>query len=301
MRFKLNKFDRLVGISTIIGIAGLIVVIFFTGSTKKWFVKKLNYYTIFDTASGITKGMELTYRGFTIGKVRSTTLQGHSVRTDFYILADYEDYVREGSIVQLITSPIGLGSSFVFHPGRGEGLVPVNSEIYRLDSEFAEEILAKNLNRIQAQSDSIGVLLSKVSSLLDNVNRLLSSVNDGVSGRGNTELSAIIQTVRGLLENIESLTAASGNSGILANIVGDDFNAQINAIVSNLGTVTKGVDGLISGVSPEIQILLVQLQSTMVQVQDVLVGLKNNPLIKNGVPDRSNENSAAPILRNTDF
>ena len=120
MKFKISKFDRFVGIFSVIGIAGLLVLIFLTGSTQKWFVKKMNYYTIFPTAAGLSQGMDLTYKGFSIGKIKKITLVGHMVRADYYILADYEEYIKEGSLVQLITSPIGLGASFVFHPGRGE-------------------------------------------------------------------------------------------------------------------------------------------------------------------------------------
>ena len=302
MKFKISKFDRFVGIFSVIGISGLLVLIFLTGTTQKWFVKKLNYYTIFPTASGLTQGMDLTYKGFSIGKIRKITLEGHMVRADYYILADYEDYIKEGSLVQLITSPIGLGSSFVFHPGRGEENLPGNSEIYRHDSRKGQEILENKMNRIIDQSDSIGVLLNKVSNLLDNVNKTLGNLNDAIVGRGNSELKGVLQNLRSLLSNLESITKEdSEGEGIINNIVGEDVFNELNQILLNLNNVTSGAESLVNGISPEIQGVLVLLQTTLTQVQDVLTGLKNNPLIKNGIPDRSQSNPATSASRNMDF
>lgn len=302
MKFKMSKFDRLVGIFTVLGIAGLLVLVFMTGSTQKWFVKKNFYYTIFDTASGLNQGMDLTYKGFSIGKVRKITLEGHMVRADYYILSDYEEYVKEGSIVQLITSPIGLGSSFVFHPGLGEELLPTNSEIYRLESHHAQEIIANGLNKIHDQSDSIGVLLNKVSGLLDNLNRTLSLMNDAFSGKGSSELKKTVQNLNSLLYNLRLVTQENPKgSGILTNVVGDEVFAQLKEVIENLTNVTSGAEALVSGASPEVQSILVMIQGTLVQVQDVLTGLKNNPLIKNGIPERIQSNPATTASRNLDF
>ena len=302
MKFKISKFDRFVGIFSVIGIAGLLVLIFLTGSTQKWFVKKMNYYTIFPTAAGLSQGMDLTYKGFSIGKIKKITLVGHMVRADYYILADYEEYIKEGSLVQLITSPIGLGASFVFHPGRGEESLPTNSEIYRHDSRKGQEILEQKLNRIVDQSDSIGVLLNKVSNLLDNLNKTLGNVNDAIAGRGNSELKGVVQNLRSVLKNLEDITKEDKEgAGIITNVVGDEVFRQLNQIVQNLNNVTSGAESLVNGISPEVQGILVLLESTIVQVQDVLTGLKNNPLIKNGVPDRTQSNPATSASRNMDF
>ena len=50
---------------------GLIALIFSIGVTQKWFEKKYSYYSIFENSSGLAVGKELTYKGFSIGKVKS--------------------------------------------------------------------------------------------------------------------------------------------------------------------------------------------------------------------------------------
>ena len=305
MKFKINKFDRMVGIFSIISLAGLLVLIFSIGSTQKWFTRKNKYYTFFDTAAGISQGMDLTYKGFSIGKIKKITLVGHEVRADFYILSDYEDYVKEGSLVQLITSPIGLGSSFVLHPGFGEGIIPPGSELYRHDSEMADLYFEQGLNELHDQSDSIGLLMGKVSVLMDNVNRILSQLNEAFAGRGKGELAGIVSNINALLGNIEKITNIQGpdekQAGLLRNILGEDINSNLNEILLSLSSITGGADSIVGNLDPEVQSLMLLLQNTLLQVQDVLTGLKNNPLIKNGVPERGEATPASEISRGTDF
>ena len=148
MKFKIRYADQIVGIFSLAAIAALIIFIFAIGAAQHWFVKKNNYYTIFDSGSGFSAGMDLTYKGFSIGKVKSITLKNGMVRVDYYVLDDYASYVHENSLVELITSPIGLGSSFVLHPGNSKNLLDSDSEIYRLDSGYGRALIEKNLVHI---------------------------------------------------------------------------------------------------------------------------------------------------------
>ena len=107
---------------------------------------------MFDSGSGVSVGMNLTYKGFSIGKIKAISLEGSQVRVDYYILADYQDYALEDSLVQLITSPIGLGSEFKFHPGNGPDRLSDGAELYRLDSIEGLTILAQGQNQADSTS-----------------------------------------------------------------------------------------------------------------------------------------------------
>lgn len=271
MKFKIRFADQIVGIFTFIAMLAVVGMIFAVGANNNWFVQKLNYYTIFESGSGISVGTALTYKGFAIGKVTKVSLEKMWVRADYYILAEYESYIKEGSLVQLITSPIGLGSEFVFHPGRGEELMPDGAEIYRVGSRHADEIIEKRLNFIRDQSDSIGVLLNKASTLLDNVNNVLKLLTDAIQDRGR------------------------GTNKI------KDLVAEIINIIKDSDVLVQDADNLVLTTSPELESITVQLQSSMVQIQDVLTGLKNNPLIKGGIPDRTQEKPVTSNQRNLEF
>ena len=320
MKFKIRYADQIVGIFSLAAIAALIIFIFAIGAAQNWFVKKNNYYTIFDSGSGFSAGMDLTYKGFSIGKVKSITLKNGMVRVDYYVLDDYASYVHENSLVELITSPIGLGSSFVLHPGNNKNLLASDSEIYRLDSGYGRELIEKNLVHIESQSDSIGVLMNKVSAIMDNVNRLLSVLNDALRGNGDTPIKQIVGNVDAVTKNLIDLSGnisgvaknlsefSSSEKGLVPGLLGDELSGNINGLMENLSVVTKdlqGISGSVSGlvgeITPEIDAALINLNSSLVQVNDVLTGVKNNPLIRGGVPDRSQGDSSTAQLRDVDF
>src|SRR5574344_972688 len=118
MKFKIRHADKIVGFFSIVALAALIVIIFSIGSKQNWFTKKYHFRTQFETASNISAEMALQYKGFTIGKVSNVTLRDDVVWADWYILDEYYNYAKYGSVVELVVSPIGLGTQFVFHPDR---------------------------------------------------------------------------------------------------------------------------------------------------------------------------------------
>lgn len=322
MKFKIKYADQIVGFFSIFSIFALIVLIFAIGAKQSWFTKKNNYYTVFDSGSGISVGMDLTYKGFSIGKVKSVSLQGDFVRVDYYVLEDYFSYVKENSIVELSSSPIGLGSSFVLHPGIGKKTIPSGKEIYRKDSDSAQELIEAGLVKLNTSGDSISELLAKVSSLLDNVNILVGAIDDAFLGKGDAPFTEIIGNVNkltkqlsdenGMLPNVlgpqlsiemiqmldnVNILLSGKNGGAVPKLLGKEISREITAILSNLTPITANADKLVGNAVPEVNELLNQVNVLLLQVQDLVKGVNNNPLIRGGIPDRSNTGSASTNSR----
>lgn len=309
MKFKIKYADQIVGILSIAALAGLVILIFALGAKRNWFVKKNSYRTEFEAGSNISVGMDITYKGFSIGKIKSIKLIDDKVTVQFYVLEDYTSYVKDGSLVEVIVSPIGLGSQFVFHPGKGPGLIPTGSEIYRLDSEEGQKIVDSGMNNVQTQVDSIGALLAKVSVLVDNLGKITAEVNNALIGKGSAPLTVTLENLKTITTNLGALTSSiSDPTGLVPKVLGPDLTKQINAILVNATTITDNLtsvshnaDTLIAHGTPQIDSALAELNTLLQQVQDVMVGLKNNPLIKNGVPDRSQDAASTASMRSTDF
>jgi phospholipid/cholesterol/gamma-HCH transport system substrate-binding protein len=309
MKFKIKYADQIVGIFSIAALAGLVILIFALGAKRNWFVKKNSYRTEFEASSNISVGMDITYKGFSIGKVKSIKLIDDKVTVLFYVLEDYTSYVKDGSLVEVIVSPIGLGSQFVFHPGEGPGLIPAGSEIYRLDSEEGQRIVDSGMNNVQTQVDSIGALLAKVSVLVDNLGKITAEVNNALIGKGTAPLTVTLENLKTITTNLGALTSSiSDPTGLVPKVLGSDLTKQINAILlnataitDNLTSVSHNADILVAHGTPQIDSALAELNTLLQQVQDVMVGLKNNPLIKNGVPDRSQDAASTALMRSTDF
>ena len=68
-------------------------------------------------------------------------------------------------------------------------------------------------------------------------------------------------------------------------------------IASDLNAISASLDSNMPGVA----ILISQVQTLLNQAQDVMEGLKNNPLIKNGVSVKPEKESATPKLREDNF
>ncbi|MBP5284148.1 MAG: MCE family protein [Treponema sp.] len=302
MKFKIRYADKVVGFFSLLALAGVILLVFFVSAKQNWFAKKNFYYTIFDSGSGVTVGMDLTYKGFSVGKVQKINLEGKMVRVDYYILAEYADYVHEGSLVELIISPIGLGSTFVFHPGRGEGLMESGREIYRSNSYFGRKIIDEKLNIIWNTTDSVGVLMSKVSTLVDNLNRITYSLGNAFEGKGKAPVTQLVLSINEILKNLSELTEGLSNTdGAIPKLLGEKFTADISGILSNLDALTVNLAEISGDAEPKIDSALTELNTTIIELNDVLKGLKGNALIRGGVPDRSHEASATVPLRQSDF
>jgi phospholipid/cholesterol/gamma-HCH transport system substrate-binding protein len=309
MRFKIRYADQIVGFFSIGALIGLVSLVVALGAKQNWFVKKHMYQTEFESGSNISVGMDVAYKGFSIGKIKSIGLIDDKVKVQFYVLEDYLAYVKTGSLVEVIVSPIGLGSQFVFHPGSGSGVIPPGSEIYRLDSENGKRIIEAGLNTVVTQTDSIGALLAKVSVLIDNLGKVSGEVNNALVGKGNAPLTLTLANVRAISANIALLSARlSDPTGIVPKVLGPDMTQQLTDILAE----TKSITGQLSAVSgnantlvlqsmPQVDSALSQLNTLLLQIQDVLTGIRNNPLIRNGIPDRTQSTAATPQTRNADF
>jgi len=321
MKFKIRYADQIVGFFSIFALIVLIVLVFALGAKQNWFVRKNTYYTQFESGSSIKAGMDITYKGFGIGKIKDIQLENDQVRVEFYILDDYMEYVREYSLLEFSSNILGLGTSFVWHPGKGQGLIEPGSEVYRYDSREGMKIREKRLIDHDKGGDSITAIIDKVEPLMDSVTVLLRDLDAGLRGEEmkrpdgevrKNEMAVIIRNVKNITENVEALTKdltvlsakLGGDAGAVAALLGDDGWKSIETILLNLDDLLVKVGGigeqagtLIDNTSPQLDSALSQIDSLLLELQDVLTGVKNNPLIKNGVPDRSQETSATPNMR----
>lgn len=321
MKFKIRYADQIVGFFSIVALLVLMVLIFALGAKQNWFVRKNVYYTQFESGSSIKAGMDITYKGFGIGKIKNIQLQNDQVVVEFYILDDYMDYVKEYSLLEFSSNILGLGTSFVWHPGKGQGIIQPGSEVYRFDSREGMKIREKHLINGDKGSDSITAIIDKAEPLLDTVTRLLRDVDEGITGQirpgregevRKNELAEMMQHIKGITENVEILTKditvltakLGGDAGAVAALLGDDgwksiedILVKVNELLSTVGGIGDQAGTLLENTTPQLDSTLGQIDTLLLELQDVLTGVKNNPLIRKGVPDRSQETSATPNMR----
>lgn len=333
MKFKIRYADQIVGALAIIAILALVVTILLLGSKQRWFAKDYNFTSRFETASGISVGMTIQYKGFTIGKITSIKLNDDNlVDVSFSVYDTYYDRAKEGSVIELIVSPIGLGNTLLFHPGNGISLIPENSFIPRSDSAEGLALAKTGMVTIAKRDDTISNLVAQVQPLLTNINDTLTQLNAAFNGTGEGPLAETMTGVASTMTNVSGITGDLDGSidGILANVeqMTNDFtalSAQLRSpdglvprlidpdgkIFGSLKNSLQSVEGVLNNVEdsssvlksqvPQIARLIEDLRLALVQGQDVLEGLSNNPLLKNGISEKIESDSSGTNTRNIDF
>ena len=341
MKFRIKYADQIVGTLSLLAIASLIFILFLIGSKQKWFVPKHPYYTIVNSASNVSEGMAIQYKGFGIGKVTKIELdEKDQVVVNFYISDEYIDRITEGSILELVVNPIGLGSSLIFHQGISSTVIEDNSLIPEKASDEGKNNIASRKVIISEQADTMTVIFNSAAELINNVNSLVTDLNDILDGtKTESPLSETIAEINTILNQV-SMFLAGDDSVPLSKIV-DSLNVPINKLNNILSDVngvvnqfqdTQGlipklleseesqgaIDNLFTSLNqtindintissslgnnmPQITVILTQVQTLIKQIQDVVVALKNNPLIKGNATERAEQTSATPKLREESF
>lgn len=340
MKFKIRFADQIVGILAIIAVAALVFVIFMLGSKQRWFARDYHFSATFETASGIATGLELKYKGFTVGKITAFQLtEDDTVDVRFTVYDTYYNRLREGSVVELIVSPIGLGNQFLLHPGNGAALIAEGSEIPRVDSPAGQALVASGAVTIPKRDDTVSNIIAQVNPLLTNVNDTLSALNGALKGTGTGPLAETMNGVAKTMTNVADIS--KGVSGSKDDLLGGvrDTLSEVQAIVedlqnftstlqtvdgivprmidpdgtifASLGASLKEVEGTLGNVEdsssilksqvPQIARLIEDLRIALVKGQDVLEALRNNPILKNGVPERVQTDSSGTNSRDIEF
>ena len=331
MKFSIRYADQIIGGLIILAVGILVFVIFMLGSNQRWFSRDYQYKTYFLSASGISQNMPVQYKGFTIGNVKSIKLDaGDQVEVYFTIFDTYNDRVTEGSLVELVVSPIGAlgGSQIIFYPGLSTE--PLEGDfIPELNSYDARQLIARGLAVMPNREDSINNIITQANTLLETLNVELADVQEAFAGTTRTSLGRTLggleTAVRDLPASIEqilddimaSLNPILADLEVLANSLANpdgtvmaildsqgpvyqDLSEALNAVSGTLKNIEK-ISDFIPGQLPQIAGILSELHGALKTAEDVLVSLTNNPLLKGGIPEYKETKTGGIQPRDLEF
>lgn len=326
MKFKIKYADQIVGALTIAAICMLVGLIFLLGSKQRWFSRDYLFYTPFDSASGLSAGMPIQYKGFTVGKVKSVDLnEDDRVIVTFKIYNNYYSRVHKGSLIELITSPIGLGTQLLFYPGLGSDMIVEGDEIPNASSDEGKQLVEDGLAVIPKRDDTISNLIAQVNPLLTNINTTLTDLNGAFNGKGKGPLANTLKNLDGISTTLDAqlgdllanVTQMTGNLAQLSNGLSDPTGLVPKLIDPDgkiFGSVQKSLDSIsatmanLEGSSqilrtqmPELASLIQQIDVAVVKGQDVLDGLRNNPLLKGGIPTQKQTEVSGSNVQGVEF
>lgn len=325
MRFAIKFADKIVGLFVLLAIIGLLGVVIILGANQRWFAKNYNFHTFFQSGSGISRGMSITFKGFEIGKVSEIDMnEDNEVVVHFYIYDTYYPKVKINSIIQLSSSP--LGSSLLFFPGKSQS-APLEefSEIPSMNSEEGKSIVAFRLAEIPDQADdSISAILKNVDEITSEVNMFFKNNADkldaivsslattsvalasAMEGNNTGALGEIFGSLTATAQNIENLTA--NIDGLIPRLLdptgGEEVFPAIMAILQNIESTSaelKKFAEFIIGTEPQIAGILEQGRQALDLGKDVLEGISNNPLISGGITQEREQPTTLRSFRDEAF
>ena len=235
MRFKIRFADQIVGIFVLAAIAAVVVVVVLIGVNQRWFARNYSFTSRFSSASGLFVGMPISLRGFEIGKISGIALNAQNeVDVKFTIEDTYYDRVKPDSVLELTSSPIGLGVTLKFHSGKNSfPPVPEGSYVPSLDTEEGQQLVAQGKVDIPKDADVIGSVIAKLNPVLDEtrlaimeVRRTASTLNVALNGGGGP---------MGTMVNNLSKTPGKVNAAV------DDIDGKINTVLDKVSVIADNI------------------------------------------------------------
>ena len=312
MKFRIRYADQLVGLFLLLAVLAIAVILVFVGINQRWFAKNYQFRSRFDSAGGLSVGMPIMLKGFEIGKIDRIELnEDNQVDVLFSVQDTYYNRVLPNSVLELTSSPIGLGVTLNFHPGATAGPPrPEFSFIPSLDLPEGQELVSAGLVVIPKGEDVIGSVIGKINPILDEVRttllqikRAVDTVDLALQGRGGpmgemiADLSRTPDKVNALVENVNAriedisreANAAIGSFGSVASSAQgtiDIVTADLVAITANLRTTTDGLTetrglvtrlldpkGSVATILDDQNALYRRIEGSLQQVQDAVTGV----------------------------
>jgi len=330
MKFKIRFADKIVGFFIVVALVSLVVVIFLLGSRQRWFSRDYWYKTYAASATGLSENMPVLLKGVTVGNVKRISLNDKDeVEVIFTIYDIYNNRVTEGSLIQILVSPIGLGNQFVFHPGLGteqlEGAVSASAitddcVIPGSRSDEGRDLIARGLAYIPSQSDTIAIMMDKANTILDNIIKVSGELDSALSGDESSVLGNTFTNIQRTSANLPEVSARLQRVARDINAVSEQL-ASPDGVISLLegdGKVITGLESSVTSISgilndvkqstaylpremPQIINLLTEARTTLQTAQDVLIALRNNPLLKRGIPEHMETDTSGSNPRDIRF
>jgi len=331
MKFSIRFADQIVGALIILAMVILVFVIFMLGSSQRWFSRDYIFKTYCPTASGLSKNMPVQYKGFTIGRVRSFELVGEQVEVRFTIFDTYIDRVKNGSLVEVLVSPIGGlgGNQFNFFPGMGKDLIPEGDIIPSVNSDEGRQLVAMGLAVHPERNDNISNIMNSVGTLLGTLNVILKDMEEAFEG---TERTGLGRTMGGLQQMVQKLPAdiedtitrlmtqiepilvnlrhvsdkVSDPDGPIESILDVDSDVyknlvkSLDALAGTLQNVEK-TSQVLPSQAPQLAAMITEVRALINTLQDVGTAAKNNPILRGGVPEKKEINTGGANTRDMEF
>lgn len=269
--YKFSWMEKVVGITSVIVAVLLFILILFIGRANEWFRPSVRYYTILNSASDVTPGKKILYKGTVVGKISDISIQADDTfKVSFYIYSEYTNKMRQDSLF-VVTSELLGGRKFEILPGSEQSAILREGDLVYSTDTYEGKILSKLKGYYSPQED-INRVINNVSlitsflldyireggdleKILINVNEILESVNTSITRLNETTLPSVdaivsrdlpvmIKELNDVLNELEVLLKNEDIKDILKNV--DKITHDVSQVTGDINKNRKDINNLIS-------------------------------------------------------
>ncbi len=303
MKFLFKYADKISGAFILVSLFLFFGAIILILINQKVFIKKVYFNTRFEDSRGLKKNTEINFNGFIIGKVEDYRLNDKdTVDVDFFIYETYINRFTINSVLNKSVSPLSGSTVEFLKNDTTHELYQEFSFVPSLDTKEGKLIMASGA--VKKKADAISNIISQVDELLSTLNsdnnqnntaigRILLNTADTMGLLKNTvdKVNQEMITFGQILSNFEALSYdmkdADGLAQRLVDPTGEYMFNSLQLTLKDLSKITDDLQsftGFLTGQTKQIETVLMESKIAMQQAQDVMEGIKNNPLIKGGIP-----------------
>ncbi len=298
MPFVFSKTQKLAAFFIIFGFIFLIAIFAFIIKGNRTFEKKGHFYTFFEDSKGISVGVPIKFKGFSIGKVSKVELlPDYRTRVDFVIYKEYLSLMRYDTVIKMSASLLGTsGLTIDFLHNEKCLTLPNKSQVLSSDMSLGQNILFKLSENLPKQDDltvKAAQVLDMILELRPVINLTLLNLRDTTSelkilalslnGKGDSETAkqifALLNKVNTTIELLYPTLANFKDVSVDAKEITSKLKTDLPEITSDIDNITFKIEKLLVGLEnlPEqIKEILELTHKSLVQLKYVL---ENLPLI----------------------
>ena len=256
MKFRIKFAEQITGLFILIAIGFLALILIFMGVNQRWFKQNYHFYTYFDNAGGLKRGMQINMKGLQIGVVDKFYMSedpefDYMIRMDFHIYGEDVARIKEYAIINLVNNPLNIGGGLVVYTDKSNklGIIDLAKNLSAgkkknpifMESPFTDkgiELLEQKLVTVNEDDDLINNTLVRVQNAVASIESILDKADEFMSDDFPAISSGLVSAVYSIKTSFQKM---STDGGMI-----DQITYAMSSITKMADKLTAEVGGLLN-------------------------------------------------------
>lgn len=225
---KESGFTWKLGMFVIIGLALLVLTIYYVGKQKNLFGSTFHLNAKFKTVSGLKVGNNVRFSGINIGTVNEINLiTDTSVQVNLVIRTKYKEFIKTDALASIGSDGLMGDKVLTISPGvSGMSAIRDNGIILSKNAIEMEDVMAS----VKASVDNAGIITAQLAQFSYKMNNGNGALSKLISDEG------FSNSLKGTLDNLQTSSAQFAKFTTKMN------NGVLDSTMANIQGATKGLD-----------------------------------------------------------